>query len=220
MSLIELRNLHREFKQGTKTIHAVNGIDLKVKKGEFLVIFGESGSGKSTLLNLIGGLEKPSKGNVFIDDKNITEMSEGKITKIRGKKIGFVFQHYNLIPTLTAAQNVEAAIINRSSDDHKKAAKILKMLGLSDRVNQLPSKLSGGEQQRVAIARALINDPDIILADEPTGNLDEKTGEEITNILKKLNKNNNQTVILITHSEYNRKYASRIMKIKDGKLSS
>ncbi len=220
MSLIELRNLHREFKQGTKIIHAVNGIDLKVKKGEFLVIFGESGSGKSTLLNLIGGLEKPSKGNVFIDDKNITEMSEGKITKIRGKKIGFVFQHYNLIPTLTAAQNVEAAIINRSSDDHKKAAKILKMLGLSDRVNQLPSKLSGGEQQRVAIARALINDPDIILADEPTGNLDEKTGEEITNILKKLNKNNNQTVILITHSEYNRKYASRIMKIKDGKLSS
>jgi putative ABC transport system ATP-binding protein len=218
MTLIELKNLHREYKQGSKTIHAVDGIDLKVSKGDYLVIFGSSGSGKSTLLQLIGGLERPSKGSVFIDGKNIAEISESKLTKLRGHKVGFVFQHYNLIPTLSALQNVEAAIINRSDQDKEKAKKALKMVGLGNRVNHLPSLLSGGEQQRVAIARALINEPDIILADEPTGNLDTKTGEEIADILKRLNKENNQTIILITHSEYNRKYASRVMSIKDGKL--
>lgn len=220
MTLIELNNLHREYKQGSKIIHAIDGIDLKVEKGEFLVIFGESGSGKSTLLQLIGGLERPTKGNVLIDGKDITKMSEAKLTKLRGHKVGFIFQHYNLIPTLSAVQNVEAAIIDRSKNDTKKSIEVLKMVGLSDRVKHLPSLLSGGEQQRVAIARALINKPDIILADEPTGNLDTKTGEEISDILSKLNKENNQTIILITHSEYNRKFASRIMNIKDGKLSS
>jgi len=220
MSLIELNNLHREYKQGTKIIHAIDGIDLKVEKGEFLVIFGASGSGKSTLLQLIGGLERPTKGNVMIDGKDITKMSEAKLTKLRGEKVGFIFQHYNLIPTLSALQNVEAAIINRSKDDAKKATEVLIMVGLGDRVKHLPSLLSGGEQQRVAIARALINKPDIILADEPTGNLDSKTGEEISEILKKLNSENNMTIILITHSEYNRKFASRIMDLKDGKLSS
>jgi putative ABC transport system ATP-binding protein len=220
MTLIELNNLHREYKQGSKIIHAIDGIDLKVEKGEFLVIFGESGSGKSTLLQLIGGLERPSKGNVMIDGQDITKISEAKLTKLRGHKVGFIFQHYNLIPTLTAAQNVEAAIINRSKDDTKKAIEMLKIVGLGDRVKHLPSLLSGGEQQRVAIARALINKPDIILADEPTGNLDSQTGEEISEILKKLNKENKMTIILITHSEYNRKFASRIMNIKDGKLSA
>jgi len=220
MTLIELNNLHREYKQGSKIIHAIDGIDLKVEKGEFLVIFGESGSGKSTLLQLIGGLERPSKGNVMIDGQDITKISEAKLTKLRGHKVGFIFQHYNLIPTLTAAQNVEAAIINRSKDDTKKAIEMLKMVGLGDRVKHLPSLLSGGEQQRVAIARALINKPDIILADEPTGNLDSQTGEEISEILNKLNKENKMTIILITHSEYNRKFASRIMNIKDGELSA
>jgi len=220
MTLIELNNLHREYKQGTKIVHAIDGIDLKVEKGEFLVILGESGSGKSTLLHLIGGLERPTKGNVIIDGKDITKMSEAKLTGLRGYKVGFIFQHYNLIPTLSAVQNVEAAIIKRSKNDTKKAIEVLKMVGLGDRVKHLPSLLSGGEQQRVAIARALINKPSIILADEPTGNLDTKTGEEIADILGKLNKENNQTIILITHSEYNKKYASRIMSIKDGKLSS
>ena len=219
MALIELNNLHREYKQGSKIIHAIDGIDLKVEKGEFLVIFGESGSGKSTLLQLIGGLERPTKGNVKIDGQDITKISEAKLTKLRGQKVGFIFQHYNLIPTLTAAQNVEAAIINRSKDDTKKATEILKMVGLGDRVKHLPSLLSGGEQQRVAIARALINKPEIILADEPTGNLDSQTGEEISEILKKLNQEDKMTIILITHSEYNRKFASRIMNIKDGKLT-
>lgn len=218
MTLIELNNLHREYKQGSKIIHAIDGIDLKVEKGELLVIFGESGSGKSTLLQLIGGLERPSKGNVKIDGQDITKISEAKLTKLRGKKVGFIFQHYNLIPTLSALENVEAAIINRSKDDTQKSVDMLKMVGLGDRVKHLPSLLSGGEQQRVAIARALINEPEIILADEPTGNLDSKTGEEISEILKKLNTEKKMTIILITHSEYNRKFASRIMNIKDGKL--
>ncbi len=220
MTLIELNNLHREYKQGSKIIHAIDGIDLKVEKGELLVIFGESGSGKSTLLQLIGGLERPSKGNVMIDGQDITKMSEAKLTKLRGQKVGFIFQHYNLIPTLTALENVEAAIVDRSKDDTKKATEMLEMVGLKERVKHLPSLLSGGEQQRVAIARALINKPAIILADEPTGNLDSKTGEEITILLKKLNDEHKMTFILITHSEYNRKFASRIMNIKDGKLSS
>ncbi len=218
MALIELNNLHREYKQGSRTIHAVDGVDLKVEKGDLLVIFGESGSGKSTLLQLIGGLERPSKGNVIIDGQDITKISEAKLTKLRGKKVGFIFQHYNLIPTLTALENVEAAIVDRSKDDTKKAIEMLEMVGLKDRVKHLPSLLSGGEQQRVAIARALINKPAIILADEPTGNLDSKTGEEITTLLKKLNDEHKMTFILITHSEYNRKFASRVMNIKDGKL--
>lgn len=218
MALIELNNLHREYKQGSKVIHAIDGIDLKVEKGELLVIFGASGSGKSTLLQLVGGLEKPTKGNVMIDGQDITKISEAKLTKLRGQKVGFIFQHYNLIPTLSAVQNVEAAIINRSKNDSKKSIEVLTMLGLGDRVKHLPSLLSGGEQQRVAIARALINEPEIILADEPTGNLDSKTGEEISEILKKLNIEKKMTIILITHSEYNRKFASRIMNIKDGKL--
>ncbi|XOU94836.1 MAG: ABC transporter ATP-binding protein [Candidatus Kerfeldbacteria bacterium] len=218
MALIELNNLHREYKQGSRMIHAVDGVNLKVEKGDLLVIFGESGSGKSTLLQLIGGLERPTKGNVVIDGQDITKMSEAKLTKLRGQKVGFIFQHYNLIPTLTALENVEAAIIDRSKDDTKKATEMLEMVGLKDRVKHLPSLLSGGEQQRVAIARALINKPAIILADEPTGNLDSKTGEEITVLLKKLNDEHKMTFILITHSEYNRKFASRIMNIKDGKL--
>lgn len=218
MALIELNNLHREYKQGLRTIHAVDGVNLKVEKGDLLIIFGESGSGKSTLLQLIGGLERPSKGNIIIDGQDITKMSEAKLTKLRGQKVGFIFQHYNLIPTLTALENVEAAIVDRSKNDTKKAAEMLKMVGLNDRVKHLPSLLSGGEQQRVAIARALINKPEIILADEPTGNLDSKTGEDITVLLKKLNDENKMTFILITHSEYNRKFASKIMNIKDGRL--
>ena len=219
MILIEIKNLHKEYKKGIIPVRAIDGIDLKVKKGELLVVFGASGSGKSTLLQLIGGLDKPTEGNVFIGGKDITTMNEAQLTKLRGKKIGFIFQNYNLIPTLTAVQNVEAAIVSRSKDDTKKAIEVLKMVGLGDRVHHLPSLLSGGEQQRVAIARALINKPEIILADEPTGNLDTKTGEEISGILKKLNKENKITIILITHSEYNRKYASRIINIKDGQIS-
>ncbi len=217
--IIEITNLKKQFKQGNKTINAVDDTTLSVKEGEFFVIIGPSGSGKSTLLQLLGGLDRPTSGEIVIDGQNLTKSTESKMTKIRRQKIGFIFQNFNLISTLTAAQNIEAAIASRGSDDQQKVLEVLKKVGLEDRANHLPALLSGGEQQRVAIARALINDPKIILADEPTGNLDSKTGEEIMNILLDLNKNNHQTVILITHSDYVKKYATHIVEIKDGKLS-
>lgn len=219
MNIIQTENLKKQYKQGTKTINAVDGINLDIGQGDFLVVIGPSGSGKSTLLQLIGGLDQPTSGKISINGVDVSRASEGKITKIRRENIGFIFQNFNLIPTLTAAQNVEAAIAKRTSDDKKRAIEVLSKVGLAERANHLPSLLSGGEQQRVAIARALINNPKIILADEPTGNLDSKTGEEIMNILMDLNKKNHQTVILITHSDYVKKYATKIVEIKDGKIS-
>lgn len=219
MNIIETENLLKQYKQGNKTINAVNDINLQVAEGDLLVIIGPSGSGKSTLLQLIGGLDRPTKGKIKIDEQDITKASENKITKLRREKIGFIFQNFNLIATLTASQNVESAIAKRSKDDKVRVEKVLKTVGLSERGNHLPSLLSGGEQQRVAIARALINQPKIILADEPTGNLDSKTGEEIMDILLDLNKKNKQTIILITHSEYVRKYANKVAEIRDGKLT-
>ncbi|KKR18295.1 MAG: ABC transporter, ATP-binding protein [candidate division CPR2 bacterium GW2011_GWC1_41_48] len=218
MKIIEIKNLMKQYKQGTKTISAVNDISIDVKKGDFLVIIGPSGSGKSTLLQLIGGLDKPTKGELKIENEDLAKMCDKKITNLRQKKIGFIFQSFNLIPTLTAKQNVEAAIAERSKQDTEKTREALKRVGLLEREGHLPSLLSGGEQQRVAIARALINKPQIILADEPTGNLDTKTGEEILDILEELNKNG-ETIILITHSEYAKKYATRIVEIRDGKIS-
>ncbi|MCX6806766.1 MAG: ABC transporter ATP-binding protein [Candidatus Berkelbacteria bacterium] len=217
--MIEIKNLIKQYKQGTKTIKAVDGIDLTVKQGDFLVVIGPSGSGKSTLLQLIGGLDRPTSGKITVTGQDLTRASENRITKMRRENIGFIFQNFNLIPTLTASQNVESAIAKRSKDDRKRIVEVLEKVGLTNRANHLPSLLSGGEQQRVAIARALINDPKIILADEPTGNLDSKTGEEILDILRNLNKENHQTVILITHSEYAKRYATKIVEIKDGKIS-
>lgn len=217
-SIIKTEKLIKQYKQGTKTINAVDDTSLDIKEGDFVVVIGPSGSGKSTLLQLLGGLDRPTTGKIEIAGIEMTKASENKMTKTRRENIGFIFQNFNLIPTLTAAENVEAAIANRSHDDARRVSDVLKKVGLSERANHLPSLLSGGEQQRVAIARALINDPKIILADEPTGNLDSKTGEEIMNILMDLNKKNHQTVILITHSEYVKKYATRIIEIKDGKI--
>lgn len=218
MELIKLKNLAKTFKQGPKTIKAVDGVDLIVNQGELVVIFGPSGSGKSTLLGLIGGLERPTSGEIIIGGRDFAQISEAKLAQIRQKRIGFIFQNFNLIPTLTACQNVEAAIAQRNRDDAKKARQILEKVGLADRINHLPNLLSGGEQQRVAIARALINDPELILADEPTGNLDSKTGIEIIELLHGLNKNQGQTVIIITHNEYVKRYASTIYEIRDGKI--
>lgn len=219
MELIKIRNLVKTFKQGSKIINAVDGINLTVNQGEFAVIIGASGSGKSTLLSLIGGLDKPTSGEIEIGGRNFVKTSESELAKIRQKRIGFIFQSFNLIPTLTACQNVEAAIAKRSKNDIKKSQQILEKVGLGNRANHLPSLLSGGEQQRVAIARALINDPELILADEPTGNLDSKTGQEIIELLHNLNKTHHQTIILITHNEYVKKYASRTYTLKDGKIS-
>lgn len=220
MAIVEAKNVIKNYKQGARTIHAVNGTNLAIEKGDFLVIIGPSGSGKSTLLQLIGGLDRPTSGIIEINGTDIAKISDANLSKLRRDNIGFIFQNFNLIPTLTAAQNVEAAIAKRGKNDGKRVKAALKQVGLEERANHLPSLLSGGEQQRVAIARALINKPAIILADEPTGNLDSNTGEEILDILKELNEKNKQTVILITHGDYVKKYATRMIQIKDGKIST
>jgi putative ABC transport system ATP-binding protein len=219
MPILEVKNATKTYKQGSKIINANDQINLSVDEGEFVAIIGQSGSGKSTLLQLLGGLDRPTSGNILLSGKDITRISEAKLTKLRRRVFGFIFQNFNLIPTLTAEQNIEAAIGKRSSKDIQKSKEILGIVGLTERSNHVPSLLSGGEQQRVAIARALINNPKIILADEPTGNLDSKTGAEIMNLLQDLNKKQGKTVILITHSEAVRRLADHIYVIKDGKLS-
>ncbi|MFA6272332.1 MAG: ABC transporter ATP-binding protein [Patescibacteria group bacterium] len=219
-TIIKTIKLVKKYRQGNKTINAVDNVNLEMKRGDLLAVIGPSGSGKSTLMQLIGGLDHPSSGEIEINGVDISKISERKLTELRREKIGFIFQNFNLIPTLTAAQNVEAVIAKRSRDDQKKVMAALKQVGLEQRAHHLPSLLSGGEQQRVAIARALINEPDIILADEPTGNLDSKTGEDIIHILSELNTQHNKTVMIITHSEYVRNFASKVIEIKDGKITT
>jgi len=216
-TLIELKNASKYFKQGNRIIKAVDNVSLKVDQGEFVVIVGASGSGKSTLMQLMGGLDTASSGEVTVEGKNIQKMKEIELAKLRQNTFGFIFQNFNLIPTLTAQENVEAPVIDK--DGSKKAYEMLVKVGLADRADHLPNLLSGGEQQRVAIARALINNPDIIFADEPTGNLDSKTGEEIIAILKDLNKKEGKTVVMITHDLDAKKIADKLISIKDGKIS-
>lgn len=218
MALIEITSLNKKFKQGSSTISAVDDVNLKISEGEFWAIIGPSGSGKSTLLQLLGALDRPTSGKVEIDGKDITRQSDGKLAKLRQTMLGFVFQNFNLIPTLTASQNVEAAIAKRTKENKLQVKELLKQVGLESRVKHLPSLLSGGEQQRVALARALINKPRILLADEPTGNLDSKSGAEIMALIKKLNENG-QTIVMITHSDYVKQYASHVAVMKDGKLT-
>lgn len=218
MPLIELRELNKTFRQGSVPINACDNISISIDEGEFVVILGQSGSGKSTLLQMLGGLDIPSSGDIVIDDHDIVRMKESRRTEFRLNNIGFIFQHFNLIPTLTAWQNVESAIGSRSKNDKKISYDLLKSVGLGSRAKHLPSLLSGGEQQRVAIARSLVNDPKLILADEPTGNLDTKTGEDIMELLAKLSKEKGKTVVVITHSEYAKKFADRTFLMSDGRL--
>jgi putative ABC transport system ATP-binding protein len=219
MALIEIKNLEKLYKQGKSTIRAVDRIDLTVNRGDFLAIVGPSGSGKSTLLQLLGCLDKPTSGEIKIDENDVTKLNDRKLTDIRQKKIGFVFQGFNLIPTLTARQNVESAIGKRGRGDKTRTLEVLEKVGLAERANQLPSLLSGGEQQRVAIARALINGPEIILADEPTGNLDSQTGKMIFDLLHKLSKSENTTVIVVTHDLSIAGQTEKTYHLKDGKLN-
>ncbi|MFA5070724.1 MAG: ABC transporter ATP-binding protein [Patescibacteria group bacterium] len=220
MPIIKAKKISKIFQQGTKIIKAVDEVDLEIEKGEFLAVIGPSGSGKSTLMQLLGGLDRPDKGEIEVLGLNLTKASDGKLTKLRREHLGFIFQNFNLIPTLTAAQNVEAVMAKRTKHDKKRVIEALKPVGLEGRADHLPSKLSGGEQQRVAIARALVNDPEIILADEPTGNLDSHSGEEIIGFLGQLNKKHHKTIILISHSDYVKKYADKTIIIKDGKITS
>jgi putative ABC transport system ATP-binding protein len=196
-------------------------VTLSINKGEFVAISGPSGSGKSTMVNMIGALDKPSWGSIFLDEKNIAKMSESSLAFLRGKTIGFVFQQFNLMQDLTALQNVmlPMEVVNTSESEARvKAIEILSQLGLGNRLHHKPSELSGGQQQRVAIARALANDPEVILADEPTGNLDSKTGEFVMEFLEGLNRKEGKTVIIVTHDLNLINYAKRVIYIKDGRI--
>ena len=219
-SVIELQNVKKLYHLDEITVPALNGLSLKIKKGEFVAIMGASGSGKSTAMNMIGSLDTPTEGKVLLEGADISKADESELAQLRGKKIGFIFQSFNLIPSLSALGNVMLPMMfqNISRNERKeKAAVLLTKVGLKDRMFNLPSQLSGGERQRVAFARALVNNPEIILADEPTGNLDSRTGKEIINLLTELH-NQGKTIILITHDDKIAKKAKRKIKIKDGKL--
>lgn len=204
---------------GKVLVPALRGVTFDVEEGEFLAILGPSGSGKSTLLHTIGGLDRPTEGEVFIDGINLYKLSDNKLAEIRLHKVGFVFQFFNLLPRLTALKNVElpsALAEDSEKESMEKVNEMMKLVGLEERINHRPSELSGGEQQRVAIARALINSPKIVLADEPTGNLDTKTGWEIIQLMRKLNKEKRQTFLIITHDPSIAEAADRIIYLKDG----
>ena len=219
--IVELENISKEFKMGSSVIKALVDIDLEIKKGEFLSVIGTSGSGKSTLLNLIGGLLKPTSGKIIVDNFDISAYSDNEMANYRKNMVGFVFQSFNLIPTLTALENVEYPMIFRGvqkSERLKRSEEILEKLGLADRLKHNPTELSGGEQQRVSIARAIINEPEIILADEPTGNLDSKTGKGIMEVLKKINEEMGRTLIVVTHDIYISYYSDKRVYLSDGKI--
>jgi putative ABC transport system ATP-binding protein len=220
-TIIKLDNVCKTYKLGKEVdVKAVCHANFEIKKGEFIAIMGPSGSGKSTLMNLVGALDLPSDGRIFLESKDIAHLHESDLAQIRGKKIGFIFQQFNLIGTLTAKENIMLPMMFQgisSEEREKKAIELLKKVKLFDRANHKPGELSGGQQQRVAIARSLANDPDVILADEPTGNLDSKTGKEIMDFLKELNKQG-KTIIMVTHDLNVAKEAKRIIHIIDGKI--
>tara|TARA_Y100000310_G_C20655876_1_gene801941 strand:+ start:43 stop:714 length:672 start_codon:yes stop_codon:yes gene_type:complete len=219
-SVIKVDEAWKIYKLGEVEVQAVRGVSINIKQGEFVSIIGKSGSGKSTVLNMIGCLDIPSKGNIYLDGKNIARLDEAKLANIRGKKIGFIFQTFNLIPSLNTVENVMVPMIFQESDEVvrlRRAKDLLFKVGLGHRLDHKPSELSGGERQRVAIARSLANDPEVILADEPTGNLDTKTGEEILKMLVKLYKEG-KTLIIVTHDTYVAKRANRIIELRDGQV--
>ncbi len=221
-NLIEINQVTKIYEMGSEILYALNGIDLSINKNEYVAIMGPSGSGKSTLMNIIGCLDTPTSGNYKLNGKNVHEMVDDELAEIRNREIGFVFQTFNLLPRSNALHNVELPLIYSGmskSERIKKAEQALVNVGLGDRMKHKPNELSGGQRQRVALARALVNNPSIILADEPTGNLDTKTGEEIMNLFEELNKNGN-TIILVTHEEDIAKHAHRIVKIRDGLIEA
>lgn len=219
-TIIELKDVFKIYKMGNVEVPALNGVSTQIKLGEFVAIMGASGSGKSTALNMVGCLDVPSKGIVELDGTDITKLGESNLAQIRGRKIGFIFQTFNLINSISSIENIELPMIFQGiakSKRMKKAKELLELVGLEKRMNHKPSEMSGGQQQRVAIARALANDPEVILADEPTGNLDSKTGKDIMELIKNLNKKG-KTIIMVTHDDELAKYAERIIRLKDGKI--
>jgi len=219
-NIIELKGVRKTYTMGEVEFNALDDVSLEIEKGEFLAITGSSGSGKSTMMNLVGCLDTPTKGTIYLDGIDISSLSESKLAEIRGQKIGFIFQQFNLLPTFTALENtmIPMELVDMPEKESKKrATELLKLIGLGDRMNHKPTELSGGQQQRVAIARSLANDPEVILADEPTGNLDSNTGKFVMNFLAKLNREG-KTIILVTHDLGLVEYASKIIYIKDGEV--
>jgi putative ABC transport system ATP-binding protein len=219
--LYELKDVRRVYGSAERGVRAVDGIDLVIEPAEFLAIEGPSGSGKSTLLQLLGALDRPSSGSIMFDGKELSKLGDRELTALRSREIGFVFQSFNLIPTLSAAENVEAAMVpvtKKRRDRQAHVTELLQRVGLENRMTHLPSTLSGGEQQRVAIARALANEPRVILADEPTGNLDSTTSQELVQTLKALSKQHGTTVIVVTHAAEVARECDRRVRLRDGKV--
>lgn len=220
--IIEIKNITRDFPLGNEIVHVLKGIDLNINKGEYVALMGPSGSGKSTLMNLLGCLDTPTGGTYILNGKRVSEMEDEELAEIRNKEIGFVFQTFNLMPRTTALDNVALPMVYAGyskSDRNERATEVLTQVGLSDRMDHKPNQLSGGQRQRVAVARALVNKPSIILADEPTGNLDSKTSLEIMTLFDDIHANGN-TVILVTHEEDVAQHAHRIIRLRDGVVES
>ena len=220
--IIKTKNLTKEYEAGSQIVKALNGIDLSVEKGEFISIMGPSGSGKTTLMNIIGCLDSPTNGTYHLNERSVSELDDDELAKIRNEEIGFVFQSFHLLPRSTALENFMLPLKYAGCSENeaiKRSKKVLEKVGLQDRVKHSPSELSGGQQQRVAIARALVNKPSILFADEPTGNLDSKTGNEVMNLFKDLN-NQGQTIIIITHEDNIASQSNRIITIMDGLIES
>ena len=221
MSIIKIDNLVKNFGKGENEVKVLKNVSFEIEKGEFVSLMGASGSGKSTLLYLIGGLDKPTAGKVYINDKDINTLKEKDMAKLRRKDIGFVFQFYNLVQNLTVEENIMLPVVmdgKKEKDYKERLDKILSIIGLLDKRKNLPNELSGGQQQRVSIARAMILSPNIILADEPIGNLDSKSGKEVMDLFKKINKEEGITILQVTHSEEAAEYGNRTIRLKDGEI--
>jgi putative ABC transport system ATP-binding protein len=220
-TLLELEHVSKIYKLDEVEVKALDDVSLKINKNDFLAVTGPSGSGKSTLLHITGCLDRPTKGKVFLEGKDVSILNDSELARVRGRKIGFVFQFFNLYPTLTALENVELPMMiveKNKKERRERALQLLETVGMAKRAEHLPSQLSGGERQRVAIARALANNPPLILADEPTGNLDSKTGKEIISLLTKLREEEEKTIVIVTHEPTIAKYAEKIIYLSDGKI--
>jgi len=219
MSMIKMNEVWKTFGEGHTAVHALQDVDFDGEQGDFTVILGPSGSGKTTLLNMIGAIDEPTQGELVVNGHNLTGIDADEKTRFRRESVGFVFQFFNLIPTLTAVENVELVAELTDKDGADRAAEVLGQVGLGDRINHFPAQLSGGEQQRVAIARALVKEPPVLLCDEPTGELDFETGRMILALLRKVSQENNQTVLLVTHNAAIGQMADRVLRLRSGKIA-
>jgi len=222
-TLVQLRGVAKDYKRGAETVHVLHELDLDIPKGDFLALMGPSGSGKSTLLNLIGGLDRPSAGSIEIAGQRTDSLSDGQLGKWRANHVGFVFQMYNLLPVLTAERNVELPLLLTSlssGDRHRRVSAALNLVGLSDRAKHKPRELSGGQEQRVGIARAIVSDPTLLLCDEPTGDLDRKSGDEILDLLQALNQQQGKTIIMVTHDPHAAVRAKHVLHLNKGQLTT